>query len=84
MDRGPQTCPSRRSYLGHCSRRHPWTSVELPTAMLGKIFVGRHFAGAIGAAGEPQSTIPGRPKLQKQLFFSGKTMIFAKLPFSRT
>ena len=37
--------------------------------MLGKIVVGRHFAGAIGAAGEPQSTIPGHLKLQKSLFF---------------
>ena len=50
--------------------RHPWTPVELPTAMLGKIVVGQHFAGAIGAAGEPQSTIPGRPKLRTTLFFS--------------
>ena len=49
--------------------------------MLGKIVVGRHFAGAIGAAGEPQSTIPGHLKLQKSLFFLGKTMIFAELPF---
>ena len=49
--------------------------------MLGKIVVGRHFAGAIGAAGEPQSTIPGRLKLPKPLFFLGKTMIFAELPF---
>ena len=55
--------------------------MELPTALLGKIVVRRHFAGAVGAAGEPQSTIPGRPKLRKPLFFLGKTIIFAESPF---